>query len=144
MPETALSQAAVYSARPTVRIGGQADARITELVMAMRVEEHEGGMSSLELRFSNLAPTSDGGAELAFDADSKLKLGAEIAIGACTVFLMVLIDSESAVLLALGYVGMLVAGIYASERVRRRLQAKPRLGAATVATAANEGEAAIN
>jgi hypothetical protein len=71
-------------------------------------------------------------------------VGAEIVIGTCTVFLMVLIDSESAVLLALGYVGMLVAGIYASERVRRRLQAKPRLGAATVATAANEGEAAIN
>ena len=80
MPETALSQSAIYSARPTVRIAGEADERITELVMAMRMEEQEGGMSSLELRFSNLAPTSDGGAELAFDADSKLKLGAEIAI----------------------------------------------------------------
>ncbi|MBE0623303.1 MAG: phage late control D family protein [Burkholderiales bacterium] len=80
MPETALSQSAVYSARPTVRIAGEADARITELVMAMRMEEQEGGMSSLELRFSNLAPTTDGGAELAFDANSKLKLGAEIAV----------------------------------------------------------------
>lgn len=80
MAETALSQAAVYSARPTVRIGGEADERITELVMAMRMEEREGGMSSLEMRFSNLAPTTDGGAELAFDAGSKLKLGAEIAV----------------------------------------------------------------
>jgi len=80
MAETALSQSAVYSARPTVRIAGEADVRVTELVMAMRMEEHEGGMSSLEMRFSNLAPTTDGGAELAFDADSKLKLGADIAI----------------------------------------------------------------
>jgi phage protein D len=80
MPETALSQAAVYSARPTVRIGGQADERITELVMAMRMEEREGGMSSLEMRFSNLAPTVDGDAELAFNADSDLKLGAEVAV----------------------------------------------------------------
>ncbi len=80
MPEAALSQSAVYSARPTVRIAGEADARISELVMAMRMEEHEGGMSSLEMRFSNLAPTTDGGAELAFDASSKLKLGADIAI----------------------------------------------------------------
>jgi len=80
MAETALSRSAVYSARPTVRIAGEADVRVTELVMAMRVEEHEGGMSSLEMRFSNLAPTTDGGAELAFDAHSKLKLGADIAI----------------------------------------------------------------
>ena len=80
MPETPLSQSAIYSARPTVRIAGEADARVTELVMAMRMEEHEGGMSSLELRFSNLAPTTDGAAELAFGGDSKLKLGADIAI----------------------------------------------------------------
>jgi Bacteriophage probable baseplate hub protein len=80
MPETALSQSAVYSARPTVRIAGEADARITELVAAMRMEEHEGGMSSLEMRFSNIAPITDGGAELAFGADSKLKLGAEISV----------------------------------------------------------------
>src|SRR6266705_3223454 len=80
MSETALSQSAIYSARPTVRIAGEADARITELVMAMRMEEHEGGMSSLEMRFSNLASTTNGGAELAFDANSKLKLGADIAI----------------------------------------------------------------
>jgi phage protein D len=80
MSEATLSQSAIYSARPTVRIAGEADPRITELVMAMRMEEHEGGMSSLEMRFSNLAPTTDGGAELAFDANSKLKLGADIAV----------------------------------------------------------------
>jgi phage protein D len=80
MSETALSSSQIYSARPTVRIGGEADVRITELVMAMRMEEQEGGMSSLEMRFSNLAPTTDGGAELAFDASSSLKLGAQITV----------------------------------------------------------------
>src|SRR5215467_11853621 len=81
MPETPLSGSPIYCARPTVRIGGEADVRVTELVMAMRMEEQEGGMSSLEMRFSNLAPTTDGGAELAFDATSSLKLGAQIAVG---------------------------------------------------------------
>jgi phage protein D len=82
MAESALSRSAVYSARPTVRVAGEADDRVTELLMAMRMEEQEGGMSSLEMRFSNLAPTTDGGAELAFDANSKLKLGADIAVSA--------------------------------------------------------------
>jgi uncharacterized protein len=80
MSEATLSQSAIYSARPTVRIAGAADPRITELVMAMRMEEHEGGMSSLEMRFSNLAPTTDGGAETAFNAESSLTLGADIAV----------------------------------------------------------------
>ncbi|HEX5125593.1 MAG TPA: contractile injection system protein, VgrG/Pvc8 family [Rhodocyclaceae bacterium] len=80
MAETPVAQSAIYSARPTVRIAGQADPRITELVMAMRMDEHEGGMSSLDMRFSNLAPTTDGGAELAFDSNSTLKLGADIAV----------------------------------------------------------------
>ena len=46
----------------------------------MRMEENEGGMSTLELRLSNVASTTDGGAELAFDASSKLKLGAAIEV----------------------------------------------------------------
>ncbi len=80
MAEATLSQSAIYSARPTVRIAGEADPRVSELVLAMRMEEHEGGMSSLEMRFSNLAPTTDGGAEPAFETHSKLKLGADIAV----------------------------------------------------------------
>ena len=46
----------------------------------MQMEESEGGMSTLELRLSNWASTTDGGAELAFDASSKLKLGAAIEV----------------------------------------------------------------
>ena len=53
MSETAVSQQAVYSARPTLRLGGQADERVSELLIAMRVTEAEGGMSTAELRFSN-------------------------------------------------------------------------------------------
>lgn len=80
MPEQSLSQTSVYSARPTLRVNGQEDARVSELLLAMRMEEAEGGLSSLELRFSNIAATGDGGAELAFDAGSTLRLGAEIGV----------------------------------------------------------------
>ena len=80
MPETALARSALYNARPTLRIGGQPHARATELLLSMRMEEQEGGMSSLELRLSDLAPTSDGSAEPAFGSDSTLKLGAQIGV----------------------------------------------------------------
>ena len=46
----------------------------------MRMEETEGGMSALELRLSNWASLTNGGAEYAFGAGAKLKLGAEIAV----------------------------------------------------------------
>jgi uncharacterized protein len=80
MPETSVSQAAVYSARPTVRLAGQEDARVSNLLIGMKMEESEGGLSALELRFSNVASTHDGGAEIAFPASSALHLGAEIAV----------------------------------------------------------------
>ena len=80
MPETSVSQSAIYRARPTLRLAGQEDARVSELLIAMKMEEHEGGMSALELRLSNWASTRDGGAEIGFPADSKLKLGAQIEV----------------------------------------------------------------
>jgi phage protein D len=80
MPETSVSQSAIYSARPTLRLSGQEDARVTELLIAMKMAEREGGMSALELRFSNWASTRDGGAEIAFPADAKLRLGAAIEV----------------------------------------------------------------
>jgi phage protein D len=78
--ETPVSQEAVYRARPTVRFGGQEDIRASELMLSMRMDEHEGGMSTLELRLSNVASTTGGGAELAFGPDSKVKLGASIEV----------------------------------------------------------------
>ena len=80
MDETSVSQAAIYRARPTLRLAGQEDVRVSELLLAMKMDESEGGMSSVELRFSNWASTTDGDAEIAFDADSKLKLGAAIEV----------------------------------------------------------------
>ena len=64
MSETAISQESIYRARPTLRFAGEEDIRASELILAMRMEENEGGMSTLELRLSNVASTTDGGAEL--------------------------------------------------------------------------------
>ncbi len=80
MSETSLSQTAIFSARPTLRIAGQDDARLSALVTAMRMDESEGGMSRLELRVNDWVDTTDGGGEIAFDASSALKLGAELAM----------------------------------------------------------------
>ena len=80
MAETSISQEVIYRARPTLRFSGAEDIRASELVLSMRMEENEGGMSTLELRLSNVASTTDGGAELAFGADSSVKLGAPIEV----------------------------------------------------------------
>jgi len=80
MAETSVSSVAVYSARPTIRLAGTEDTRASELLIAMRMEENEGGMSALELRFSNWASLAAGGAEYAFGAGSRLALGAEIGV----------------------------------------------------------------
>ena len=80
MSEASLSQSAIYSARPTLRFSGQEDARASQLVVAMRMDEDEGGMSRLELRLSNWASDTAGGAALAFPAGSKLALGARIEV----------------------------------------------------------------
>jgi phage protein D len=80
MAETSVSKETIYRARPTLRFAGEEDIRASELVLSMRMEENEGGMSTLELRLSNLASTTDGGAELAFVRNSKVKLGAPIEV----------------------------------------------------------------
>ena len=48
MPEISVSEQAVYRARPTLRLAGQADERASELLIAMCVTEAEGGMSSAD------------------------------------------------------------------------------------------------
>lgn len=80
MPETSLSQTAIFSARPTLRIAGQEDARLSALLTSMRMDESEGGMSTLELHVTNWVATGEGRTELAFDASSALKLGAELGV----------------------------------------------------------------
>lgn len=80
--ETSVSQSAVYRARPTLRLAGQADERASELLIEMCVAESEGGMSTAELRFSNWASTADGSAEGAFEDGSRLELGTTISVHA--------------------------------------------------------------
>jgi phage protein D len=80
MPEQPVSALAIYSARPTVRIDAQEERRLSELVISMSMTEHVGGLSSLELRLSNVASDPEGGADLAFETSDVVRLGARIAI----------------------------------------------------------------
>lgn len=80
MPEMTLSAVAVYSARPTVRVNGQAYPKVSELLLTMEMTEQEGGLSALELRLSNIASNTQGGADYAFEDDQILKLGSAIAL----------------------------------------------------------------
>jgi hypothetical protein len=79
MPESTVTQFAIYTARPTIRIDGQENDAVNELITGMEVHEAEGGLSSLELRLSNVSGTPDA-AELAFEDNSVLKLGAAITV----------------------------------------------------------------
>jgi uncharacterized protein len=80
MSETPVSVSVVYRARPTIHFAGRMDERASELLIGMRMDEHEGGMSALELRFSNWASLAAGGAEYAFGAGSNVKLGAQVDV----------------------------------------------------------------
>lgn len=80
MPDDAASRDPVYAARPTLRFGGEEDARAAELLLSMRMEEGEGGLRSLSLLLSNWASTPDGDAGPAFPDDRRLRLGAAIEV----------------------------------------------------------------
>ena len=80
MPERPLSDRSIYRARPTVRVDGSAHELVTQLLVSMRMTEHEAGLSELELRFSNWRSRTDGSAGLAFEDERILKLGASISV----------------------------------------------------------------
>lgn len=80
MPEAALAPLAVYNARPTVRVNTQEYPLVSELLLGLRMTEREGGLSALELRLSNLASDSQGGADFAFEDNRILKLGANVTL----------------------------------------------------------------
>jgi|CXWL01.1.fsa_nt_gi phage protein D len=80
MPEQPISRSAVYSARPTVQIDQQSFAKVTELVLGLEVTEQEGGLSTLQLRLSNVASDPSGGANFAFDDASIVALGKQIGV----------------------------------------------------------------
>lgn len=80
MAEVPLSDLSIYVARPTVRIDSEENQKVSQLVLSMEMIEREGGLSSLELRVSNVASDPGGGADFAFEDDQTLKLGAQIQI----------------------------------------------------------------
>jgi len=80
MAETALSSRDVYSARPTLRVAGREERRLSDLVIAMEMRESEGGLSALELRLSNVVSLPGGSAEQAFEDESIVRLGSRLEI----------------------------------------------------------------
>ena len=80
MSEAALSPLALYTARPTIRINGVEQERITGLLLAMEMTEHEDGLSTLELRVDNMATDGAAAADFAFENEQALKLGDSITV----------------------------------------------------------------
>jgi hypothetical protein len=80
MPEAPTTNTSVYTATPTVQIDEQSFAKVNELLLAMEMTEQVGGLSSLELRFSNVASEPMGMADFAFEDDQILKLGSAITV----------------------------------------------------------------
>jgi phage protein D len=80
MSETPLAPNAVYSAVPTIKVDGQLDDKIKEQLLSMTMRESEGGLSSLELRFSNFGSFSGGLADNVFEDGALLKLGAGLQV----------------------------------------------------------------
>lgn len=80
MPEQPLTQKAVYSAIPTVQVDGQANDKVTAQLLSMEMREQEGGLSALEMRFSNFGTFTSGLADLVFEDGAVLKLGAAVQV----------------------------------------------------------------
>ena len=70
-------------ARPMVEIGGQRFPLLARNLRAMTMREGMGGLSTLELRFSDWFDATDGSRGFAaMGSDNPLRLGAEVVIGA--------------------------------------------------------------
>jgi phage protein D len=80
MPEQPVASSPVYAAHPTVHVDSQESERASALLIGMEMTESEGGMSAMELKFSNVAGDNGAAADLAFEDESILKLGAKIAV----------------------------------------------------------------
>lgn len=80
--EVPVSQHAIYVARPTIEVDGQSLERVTLGLLALDMTESVDGLAALELRLSNWVSTSQGNAELAFDAGSPLWLGSQLRVHA--------------------------------------------------------------
>ena len=70
LKEKDIGQKPVYSAQPTLRVDGAEVANVKDLLMGMEMHEQEGGLSRIELRFTNVLSQPNSGATLAFDNKS--------------------------------------------------------------------------
>jgi len=66
--------------RPTIRLEGQADDRVSNLINSLQVEEHEGGMSSLEVSFQAMGRLTDATVDQVFEDEKLIKIGTNIAV----------------------------------------------------------------
>ena len=80
MSVIALNRREVYNPRPVVEIDGQRFDKVDDLLLALDMREHEGGLSALELRFSNIASDADGGADYAFEDETEIRLGSTVTV----------------------------------------------------------------
>lgn len=80
MPETPVTSAATYSAFPTIKVDGQLNDKIATQLLGMKMCEHEGGMSDLELRLSNFGSFAGGVADQVFEDGAIFKLGAALMV----------------------------------------------------------------
>ena len=80
MPEAPLSQLALYTARPTIRVNGSEKERVTGLLLTMDMTEGEDGLSTLELRLDNTASDGSGNSDFAFEDEASFKLGDTINV----------------------------------------------------------------
>ena len=77
-----LDRRPVSNPRPVVSVDGQRCDKVDELLLALDMREHEGGLSALELRFSNWASEAGGGAGYAFEDEASIRLGSTITVAA--------------------------------------------------------------
>lgn len=76
----ATTELRLFSARPTLRVDGRENVRVTELLVEMEMQEREGGLSALEMRLSNVASVEGGDTELAFEDGRALHLGSALEV----------------------------------------------------------------
>jgi phage protein D len=77
--ETPVAERAAYSARPTVRVDGQPNEQVAQMLRGCVVREAEGGLSTLAMTLSNWG-VGDGGIGLLFDAGGDIALGTQLKL----------------------------------------------------------------
>lgn len=71
---------AVYSARPTIEVGGMDYPRLTANILSVRMQEELGGLSVAEVTLTDWLARADGSSGFGGDSGSPLILGAGIRI----------------------------------------------------------------